>query len=119
MTLLKEMKFKAEFADLIQTNRKTQTTRTSKKGLSKGDEIFARTPEGYSIGILVIESIEKRKLGSLLNDEDASREGFKKPSEFQSIWHTLHPRKGWDADQDVWVFRFRFKTKIPYTEDEC
>ena len=34
-------------------------------------------------------------------------EGCRSPAEFMKVWKGLHPRKGWDGWQKVWVHHFR------------
>jgi len=33
-------------------------------------------------------------------------EGCKSPEEFEQVWKALHPRRGFDPNQKVWLHRF-------------
>jgi len=77
---------------------KTCTSRTKCYG-QLGD-IFVVFDATFWLG-----KVEKMKL------EDVAttlfrEEGCHSPEEFIKVWEELHPRKGWDGGQKVWVHHF-------------
>jgi hypothetical protein len=103
------MTFLSRFIEPILTGQKTQTARVSSTaayGLKKGDIIVAYSKRmALEFARLKVLNIEQRALGTF-DDEDAKREGLASLNEFIAVWEQIHPRKGFDPDQTVTVFRF-------------
>ena len=78
---------------------KTATTRTRRYGY-RGDEFYLDRQEFIIIDVLRIP------LGEVAQDF-YRWEGFDDQVGFIAYWSTLHPRKGYDSDQMVFLHLFR------------
>ena len=105
----KELKFLPEFVIPIINGSKHQTTRTSLNKIRKDDYIWAIS-KGVKFGILHINSIEIRELGTF-DVWDAYREGFHGEDAldaFKNVWIDIHPRRGFDPSQKVYAFNYMY-----------
>jgi len=91
--------FKADFKDSMLSEEKTFTSRTKRYG-----EI-GNTFKAFGATFTIIQQFQ-RKLQDVA-DNYHKQEGFESPEEFQKVWIELHPRKGWDPEQIVWVHEFK------------
>jgi len=93
-----EVPFDERFRDALLQGRKQCTSRTRRYG-DIGDT-FTVFGAGF-----VFTSVVKAPLayvaGMLYRQE-----GFSSPEAFIEIWQELHPRKGWNPHQRVWVHWF-------------
>lgn len=85
--------------DRLKTGRKTATTRTKRYG-NVGDtfEVDGKT--------YVITDVRRTKLGTVAYGH-FSEEGCSRPSEFIEVWRKIHPIKGFDPHEDVWIHFFK------------
>lgn len=90
--------FKEQFKQALLDGQKTMTSRTKKYG-KPGDT--------FSIygGTFVIKHIEKKSLRDVA-EQHYAEEGVDTPEAFRNVWIRLHPIKGFDAEQDVYVHTF-------------
>ena len=93
-----QIPFQEQFKDAMLTGTKTKTSRTKKYG-TIGDKFKAFGAE------FIIVNQEEEKL-QYVADHYYKDEGFERPEQFINIWVELHPRKGWDPNQKVWVHEF-------------
>lgn len=91
--------FQPKFADPIRSGRKTTTARTRRYG-EPGFRL--RTSFGFDI---VITAVQKTPL-AVVRDLYWKQEGVDSPEEFEAVWNSLHPRKGFDSEQEVWLHHF-------------
>ena len=99
---MKELPFLSEFRIRIMIGAKTWTCRTSKKA-EPGELVVAYPGDGQII--LRIVNVFRMHLRDIAAAH-FSMEGCASPDEFKIIWRRLHPRKGFDPDQLVWVHEF-------------
>lgn len=90
--------FKPDFENALLFGNKTWTSRTKRYG-DKGDsfEAFGAT--------FLIEKVFKESLGNIASYH-FKEEGCGSRQEFINIWRKIHPRKGFDPSQMVWVHQF-------------
>ena len=98
-----EIPFRPHFRDAMIAGRKTVTSRNKKYG-NPGDEFEAF---GY---VFVIERHERTSLRTVA-EHYYEAEGFVGSMSFRAEWRSIHPLKGYDPDQRVWVHWFRRKDK--------
>jgi hypothetical protein len=103
-----ELKFKDEFTPLILRGIKTQTARTTTKGIHIGDIVDAVDHNG-PFACLRIKSVCQKMLVQF-DEEDAKREGCIDLADFRRVWEQLHPRKGWNGVQVVYVFQWQVES---------
>lgn len=94
-----QIPFQERWAESMLTGYKRCTSRTKRYG-EIGD-IFEAFGARFQL-----TTIEQRLL------EDVSmnlfrKEGCEMPAEFIDVWKGLHPRKGWNGGQKVWVHHFK------------
>jgi hypothetical protein len=97
--LIKDLPFKKQFKELMITGSKTMTSRNKQYG----------NPEDTFIAFDTIFTIVKvsRELLDIVANSYYKQEGFESPEEFKEIWAKIHPIKGWDPEQIVWVHEFK------------
>jgi hypothetical protein len=100
----KRLAFKSRFIAPILNGTKTQTARTSLKGIQP-HELIDAVSDGEVFTPLFITKVEKRKLGTF-DDDDFLREGCINREDFENVWKQIHPRKGFNPDTEVYVFHF-------------
>lgn len=90
--------FRDDMKDLIIGGVKTCTTRNKRYGCI-GDtfEIDKR--------VFVLTWVSHIYLKQVA-DTKYKEEGFDSPDEFIKIWEAIHPRKGYDRTQAVWLHEF-------------
>ena len=93
-----QLPFKEQFKDVMLSGTKNKTSRTKKYG-QIGD-----TFKAFGATFIMINQEEEEL--QFVAEHYYEDEGFKKPKEFISIWVEIHPRKGWDPKQKVWVHEF-------------
>ena len=91
--------FQVRWRDRMLSGWKTCTSRTRKYG-APGDTFDAF---GVTFEIIDVEQAELIYVAVGLH----KKEGCSTPWEFKEVWKELHPRKGWDDSQKVWVHLFR------------
>ncbi len=99
---MKELPFLPEFRTRILIGAKIWTCRTSKKA-EPGELVVAYPGDGQIV--LRIVKVFRMHLGSVA-EACFTMEGCVSPEEFKEVWRRLHPRKGFDPDQIVWVHEF-------------
>ena len=95
---MKRLPFRPEFEEAVRSGQKTVTSRTRRYG-SVGDVLD--TP----FGLVRLTGLYQARLANV-RDNFWRREGVASPEEFVEIWTRLHPHKGFDPDQFVWVHEF-------------
>ncbi len=96
---MKALPFRDDMLAAIKAGRKTCTARTHRFG-KPGDLLDT---EGAGVVRLIgIEQVALR----VVRDKHWQREGLASPEAFESIWREIHPRKGFDPDQMVWLHMF-------------
>lgn len=90
--------FDPRFKEGLLSGSKTLTSRTKKLG-NKGDTF--RAFGGY----FLLELVWREKLRRV-RDLYYEEEGCSSPEEFEEVWKSLHPRKGFDPDLKIWVHKF-------------
>ena len=99
-----EIPFLPEFETAIVTGRKTATTRTKRYG-SPGDcfEAFGRA--------FVITDVRRMLLGTVAH-QYYLEEGFDSDVDFIQCWTRIHPRKGYEPRQLVYLHLFRSQANV-------
>lgn len=94
-----EIPFQERWRDLMLTGKKTMTSRTKRYG-QEGDtfKAFGATFKIYHMGELPLHMIAA---GYYL------LEGCVSPADFEHVWWSLHPRKGFVDEQVVFCHFFR------------
>lgn len=91
--------FKSQFQEAMLNGRKTMTSRTKRYGKEKDTfDVFGAT--------FVITSIYQASLMFVAN-ECYLDEGVDSSYDFVKIWEQIHPRKGFQPSQNVWVHEFK------------
>jgi hypothetical protein len=93
-----QLPFKEQFREDMLAGKKTKTSRTKKYG-SIGD-----TFKAFEATFIIVDQCEEEL--QFVAEHYYMDEGFNKPKEFIDIWKEIHPRKGWDPKQKVWVHEF-------------
>ena len=91
--------FLAEFKERMLSGQKTFTSRTKRYG-REGD-IFKAF--GH---LFALTAVYKGSLRFVANKRYLD-EGFPNTEAFIEVWKRLHPRKGYDPNQTVWIHRFK------------
>jgi len=100
--------FKKWFDDVLLDGSKTWTSRTKKYGESNDTfEVFGQE--------FILEKVFKMNLGEVASYH-YKEEGCRSREQFIKIWRKIHPRKGFDPTQEVWVHQFRKNETL--TEEE-
>lgn len=92
--------FRQEFRDVMLSGEKTMTSRTKRYG-NMGDTFkifgvtFQLTKQPWKMYLGVVAYLFYTKEG--LDSED----------EFIAVWNEIHPRKGFDPEQQVWAHTFK------------
>ena len=92
--------FKERFRHPILAGRKVCTARTKRYG-EPGDVL--RTSFGFYV---LLEKVCQHTLRDV-RDNFWAFEGLASPGEFEAIWKEIHPGRGFDAGQTVWLHTFR------------
>jgi hypothetical protein len=100
-----EIPFKHTNPQDVYSGKKTATRRTDTYGAERGKRMGAVFPT-YRIVDLLIVAVYDQKLGDM-DEEDAKREGYESLDAFKKAWAQIHPRRGWDPEQTVWVIEWR------------
>lgn len=96
-----QIPFRPHFKDAIIAGRKIATSRTKTYG-KPGDEFEAF---GY---VFVIERQERISLGVVAH-RHYEAEGFDSPEGFKNEWISIHPGRGYEPEQKVWMHWFHRK----------
>lgn len=96
-----QIPFRPHFKQALIEGRKIATARTKKYG-NIGDEFEAF---GY---VFVIQRHERLRLAVVAQAHFVA-EGFEHPDEFKIEWAKIHPRKGYNSEQRVWLHWFHRK----------
>jgi len=99
--------FKKEFKDVMLQGTKTMTSRTRK--YSKTGDTF----EAFGAAFRILYIIEMQ-LEEVV--EHWYEEGCRSKEEFVNVWNRIHPLKGYDPEQWVWVHFFE-KVKEPCSSE--
>lgn len=91
--------FSPEFKKVMLKGIKTKTSRTKKYGFA-GDTFIAFDRQ------FTLVDVKKEKLKHIAENY-FKEEGFESPEGFIEKWKQLHPKKGWDPEQLVFVHDFR------------
>ena len=89
--------FHEQFRLAMLDGSKTQTART--KRYARVGDMFMAFGERFEVLGTTMESL-------WVVQESWKAEGCTSPEEFKGIWEQLHPRRGFDPEQVVWVHRF-------------
>ena len=94
-----EIPFRADMREAIIAGNKYCTSRSKKYG---------RPGDTFKIGAktYVLTAVLRRSLGTVASMYYEA-EGTDSPDAFRSLWAEIHPRKGFDPCQMVWVHHFR------------
>lgn len=100
--------FREEFRDRMLSGRKTCTSRTKRFG--EGGDTFEAFEaefilERNNAGLNTI-AVDRFPL-SYVAKYFFGGEGFDTTEDFIECWKKIHPRKGYDPEQKVWVHYFR------------
>ena len=90
--------FRLDFAKALFSGTKTATSRTKRYGIP-GDTFVV---SGREFVLTAVYPTRLRNVAGKL----WKREGCSSESEFVKIWKGIHPRKGWDPEQVVFVHEF-------------
>jgi len=96
----------SEFRDRMLSGQKTATTRTKKYG--NGGDLFSAF--GHTFQLTKVDKVFLQDIASTFY----AQEGFKSQQEFCDCWIKLHPKKGYQFDQEVYLHQFKivgFDTK--------
>jgi hypothetical protein len=102
--------FRPEFWGPITTGRKTVTSRTRKFG-EPGDLLDT------SVGPVRLLEVFQTTLEDV-RDHLWTKEGVHGPNDFERVWKEIHPRKGFDPAQEVWVHRFEYIGRDAKTDSD-
>ena len=91
--------FNGRFKDVMLNGQKIMTSRTKRYG-EVGDKF-----EAFG-SIFVITDQHKNNLGDIALNFFIE-EGCSSSADFMDVWKNLHPKKGWDPEQLVWVHKFQ------------
>lgn len=93
-----DIAFKRQFEDKMKCDIKRWTSRTHIMG-QEGDDFQA-------FGMwFTITDVQRYSLG-YVRDFHWREEGVESPEAFQKVWEEIHPKKGFDAEEMVWVHVF-------------
>lgn len=107
-----EIPFLYRFKEPMLTGRKTCTSRTRKMG-DPGD-VFAAFGTLFQINRVWATGLAVVKTGLW------KKEGVGSPEEFENVWNQIHPRKGFDPGQVVYVHNFsQVAPEHPYPFRPC
>jgi hypothetical protein len=90
--------FNAWSQERMRSGKKTMTSRTKKYG--KPGDTFEAGGQRYRLTELYRFPLNQVAM-TCFKDE-----GCESPREFQKVWESIHPRKGWVPEQVVWVHEF-------------
>ncbi len=89
----------------VYSGRKTATRRAHRYGAGRGMKMRAVFKE-YRIVDLSIIAVYNQKLGEM-TEEDAGKEGYGSLAAFRRAWVEIHPRRGWNPEENVWVIEWK------------
>lgn len=89
--------FRPQFREVMLSGQKILTARTKRFGAA-GDrfQVFGATFEVVTVSQECLQDVSEHWL----------EEGCTSRENFISIWLSLHPRKGYDPEELVWLHRF-------------
>lgn len=96
---MKSLPFRDDMLEAIRAGRKSCTARTRRFG-EPGDLL-----DTEGAGTVRLVSVERVFL-SEVRVRYWEREGFSSPDDFVRAWNEIHPRRGFDPDQRVWLHTF-------------
>jgi hypothetical protein len=96
---MRTLPFRPYFVKRIAVGAKTTTARTEKYG-DVGDKLKT------AAGVVELTEVAKVRLDTV-RDHYWRDEGVSSPDEFEQVWRSIHPRKGFVPEQEVWLHRFR------------
>lgn len=86
-------------------DRKTCTARTKRYG--KPGDTFRAFNETF-----VLMDVALKYLGDVA--DLWSNEGLSSKDEFIEVWNHLHPNRGYDTDDEVWLHVFQRHPQVPH-----
>lgn len=102
---MKSIPFQAKFMPLINAGKKTMTTRNKKYGES-GDYLIATSHgEKIYLRLISVSRVDLDNVATVYYRE----EGCQSPLEFIEIWNDIHPIKGFQGSQKVWLHSFQVR----------
>ena len=104
--MMKLLKFKQEYFDLIKQGKKTQTMRMSQKRLdvNPGDRVIGIFPDGKEV-LLEILAVGYKAFKSI-DDEDAKREGFENAEELKKVLCEIYSEYNIQEYNRFYYYRF-------------
>ena len=96
---MRSIPFLPEFREAVRSGLKTMTTRTKPYGKA-GDLL-----QGPDCRLLLI-AVDETRL-ALVANFCFSQEGFDSTEDFETAWAKIHPRRGYQPNQEVWLHRFQ------------
>jgi len=93
-----QIPFRPEFKDALLEGRKTMTARTKKYG-NRGDQF-----EAFEVPFVILNVVE-RTLKEVA-DKFYKEEGVESPEAYKAKWAEIHPIKGFDPQQIVYLHSF-------------
>lgn len=95
---MKSLPFRPYFVKRIADGKKRCTARTQKYG-EVGDRLKT------AAGTIELTEVARVPL-EVVRDHYWPDEGCESPEDFERVWNAIHPRKGYDPAQQVWLHRF-------------
>lgn len=95
----KVLPFTPRMEAAVKAGTKTATSRTKRYGKA-GDVVVTR--EGQRLLLIEVE----RVLLSTVRDHYWRDEGCESPEDFERVWGDIHPLRGYDGSQKVYLHRF-------------
>lgn len=97
--MVQHIPFLDRFKKPLNQGTKTMTSRTKRYG-QPGDRFIAFAMR------FEITHVDELTLGEVA-EHYFLEEGVSSPEEFKQVWAEIHPKKGFDADQFVYVHTFK------------
>ena len=97
--------FLPEFKTKMLNGEKTATSRTKKYG--NGGDLFCAF--GHTFQLTKVDKVYLQDVASTFY----TQEGFKSQQDFCNCWIKLHPRKGFQFDQEVYLHQFKIVDLLP------
>jgi len=107
---LTRIPFLPEFEEKVRLGLKTMTARTKPYG--KRGDLF----QGPRCVLRLTEDPRRVYLATV-KWQHYRQEGCGSPEEFEAVWKGIHPRKGYDGDQLVWLHHFEVLKPWPRGEN--
>lgn len=94
-----DIPFRDDMKQAVLLGNKTCTSRNKRYGVI-GDTFMVG---GY---VYVLKWISHVRLKTVAENH-YRQEGFESPDEFIQVWNQIHPRKGYNPEQAVWLHEFQ------------